>query len=151
LNERTLVLVKPDGVQRGLIGEVVTRFERKGLRVVALKLLRMDMDMAGRLYAEHAEKPFFNDLAAFITSGPLVAMVLEAPRVVASVRQMMGATDPTESAPGTIRGDHGLTVGMNIVHGSDSISRAQEEIDFFFKTEEILDYRRDLERWIVEG
>jgi len=151
LSERTLVLVKPDGVQRGLVGEVVMRFERKGLRVVALRLLRMDMEMAGRLYAEHVEKPFFKDLAAFITSGPLVAMVLEAPRVVGSVRQMMGATDPANSAPGTIRGDLGLTVGMNIVHGSDSIDRAEEEIAFFFKTEEILDYRRDLERWMIEG
>jgi nucleoside-diphosphate kinase len=151
MNERTLVLVKPDGVQRGLVGEVVTRFERKGLRVVALKLLRMDMDMAGRLYAEHAEKPFFNDVAAFITSGPLVAMVLEAPRVVGLVRQMMGATDPANATTGTIRGDFGLTVGMNVVHGSDSVERAEQEIAFFFQTEEVLDYRRDLERWIVEG
>jgi nucleoside-diphosphate kinase len=149
LNERTLVLVKPDGVQRGLIGEILGRFERKGLRVVALKLLRMDMEMAGRLYAEHAQKPFFHDVAAFITSGPLVAMVLEAPGVVAAVRQMMGATDPADSAPGTIRGDFGLTVGMNVVHGSDSIGRAEEEIAFFFTAKDVLDYRRDLERWIL--
>jgi nucleoside-diphosphate kinase len=150
MTERTLVLVKPDSVQRGLIGEVLMRFERKGLRVVALKMLRMDTEMAGRLYAEHVQKPFFMTLVEFITSGPLVALVLEAPRVVGSVRQMMGATDPADSAPGTIRGDFGLTVGMNVVHGSDSIERAREEIAFFFNTDEILDYRRDLERWILE-
>jgi nucleoside-diphosphate kinase len=151
LSERTLVLIKPDAVQRGLMGEVVMRFERKGLRVVALRLLRMDMEMAGRLYAEHVDKPFFRDLADFITSGPLVAMVLEAPRVVGLVRQMMGATDPANAAPGTIRGDLGLTVGMNVVHGSDSIERAEQEIAFFFKGEELLGYRRDVERWILEG
>jgi nucleoside-diphosphate kinase len=144
LSERTLVLIKPDAVQRGLMGEVVMRFERKGLRVVALRLLRMDMEMAGRLYAEHVDKPFFRDLA-------LVAMVLEAPRVVGLVRQMMGATDPANAAPGTIRGDLGLTVGMNVVHGSDSIERAEQEIAFFFKGEELLGYRRDVERWILEG
>lgn len=150
MSERTLVLVKPDAVQRGLIGEVMMRFERKGFRVLAFKLLRMDMEMAGRLYAEHVDKPFFKDLADFIISGPLVAMVLEAPGVVGMVRQLMGATDPANAAPGTIRGDLGLTVGMNIVHGSDSIERAEQEIAFFFNPEELLDYRRDVERWILE-
>jgi nucleoside-diphosphate kinase len=151
LSERTLVLVKPDGVQRGLIGEIVTRFERKGMRVVALKLLQMDTEMARQHYAEHVEKPFFADLAAFITSGPLVAIVLEAPGAVAAVRQMMGATAPAASAPGTIRGDLGLTIGMNLIHGSDSVERAGQEIALFFTPDEVLEYSRDVERWILEG
>jgi nucleoside-diphosphate kinase len=151
LSERTLVLVKPDGVQRGLIGEIVARFERKGMRVVAMRLLRMDMDMARKHYAEHVDKPFFGDLAAFITSGPLVAMVLEAPGAVAAVRQMMGVTAPAASAPGTIRGDLGLTIGMNLIHGSDSLERAGQEIALFFKPEEVIEYSREVERWILEG
>lgn len=151
MSERTLVLVKPDGVQRALVGEVIGRMERKGFRIQALKLLRMTDEMARRHYAEHVEKPFFADLAAFITSGPLVAMVLEGPGVVAVVRQMMGATDPAKSAPGTIRGDYGVTIGMNIIHGSDGPERAEQEIDVFFRPEEVLDYSRDVERWILEG
>jgi nucleoside-diphosphate kinase len=151
LSEKTLVLVKPDGVQRGLIGEVLTRFEAKGLRVDALKMLRMDLKMARRHYAEHVDKPFYNDLAAFITSGPLVAMVLEGPGAVATVRQMMGVTDPAKSPPGSIRGDLGLTIGMNIIHGSDSPERAVEEIDLFFTPNEVQEYSRDVERWILEG
>ena len=151
MSERTLVLVKPDGVQRGLIGEIVTRFERKGMRVVALKLLQMDTEMARQHYAEHVEKPFFADLAAFITSGPLVAIALEAPGAVAAVRQMIGATAPAASAPGTIRGDLGLTIGMNLIHGSDSVERAGQEIALFFTPDEVLEYSRDVERWILEG
>lgn len=151
MSERTLVLVKPDGVQRGLIGEILMRFERKGMRVLGLKLLRMDMAMARQHYAEHVEKPFFADLAGFVTSGPLVAMVLEAPGAVATVRQMMGATAPAESPPGTIRGDLGLTIGMNLIHGSDSVGRAEQEIALFFKPDEIQDYSRDVERWILES
>jgi nucleoside-diphosphate kinase len=151
LSERTLVLVKPDGVQRGLIGEVLSRLEDKGFRVRALKMLRMDMDMARRHYAEHVDKPFFNSLAAFITSGPLVAMVIEGPNAVATVRQMMGATDPAKSPPGTIRGDLALTIGMNIIHGSDSPDRAAQEIELFFAPAEVLEYGRDVDRWILEG
>jgi nucleoside-diphosphate kinase len=151
LSDRTLVLVKPDGVQRGLIGELIARFESKGFRVCALKMLHMDMEMARRHYAEHVDKPFFNDLAAFITSGPLVAMVLEGPDAVPTVRQMMGATDPADSPPGTIRGDLALTIGLNIVHGSDSPERAVEEIGLFFTPGEVLDYSREVERWILEG
>jgi nucleoside-diphosphate kinase len=150
LTERTLVLVKPDGVQRSLIGEIVARFERRGMRLAGMKLLRMDTAMARRHYAEHAEKPFFADLVGFITSGPLVAMVLEAPGAVAAVRQMMGATAPAASPPGTIRGDLGLTIGMNLVHGSDSVDRAEQEIALFFQPDEILEYSRDVERWILE-
>jgi nucleoside-diphosphate kinase len=150
LTERTLVLVKPDGVQRGLIGEIVARFERRGMRLAAMKLLRMDTEMARRHYAEHVDKPFFAELVGFITSGPLVAMVLQAPGAVAAVRQMMGATAPAESPSGTIRGDLGLTIGMNLVHGSDSVGRAEQEIALFFQPHEILDYSRDVERWILE-
>jgi nucleoside-diphosphate kinase len=151
LSERTLVLVKPDGVQRGLIGEVLSRLEDKGFRVRALKMLRMDMDMARRHYAEHVDKPFFNSLAGFITSGPLVAMVIEGPNAVATVRQMMGATDPAKSPPGTIRGDLALTIGMNIIHGSDSPDRAVQEIELFFAPAEVLEYSRDVDRWILEA
>jgi nucleoside-diphosphate kinase len=146
-----LVLVKPDGVQRGLVGGIVARFEAKGMKVIALKLLRMDTEMARRHYAEHVEKPFFVELVDFITSGPLVAMVLEAPGAVAAVRQMMGATAPADSPPGTIRGDLGLTIGMNLIHGSDSVGRAEQEIALFFGTDEILDYSRDVDRWILES
>jgi nucleoside-diphosphate kinase len=149
--ERTLVLVKPDGVQRGLIGDVIARVEDKGFRIVAMKMLRMDEGMARQHYAEHVDKPFFGELTAFITSGPLVAMVVEGPEAVAGVRQMMGATDPAASAPGTIRGDLGLTIGMNIIHGSDSIERAGAEIRLFFADGELLDYTRAIDAWILEG
>ena len=149
-SERTLVLVKPDGVQRGLVGQVISRFEAKGLRLAALKLMRIDEDLAGRHYAEHREKPFFGSLVSFITSGPVAAMVVEGPGAVATVRQMMGVTNPAQSAPGTIRGDLGLTIGMNIIHGSDSVERAAVEVALFFSPEEVLDYTRDVERWILE-
>ena len=151
MSEKTLVLVKPDGVQRGLVGEIVGRMERKGLRIHALKMMRADEALARRHYAEHVEKPFFKGLSEFITSGPLVAMVLEGPNAVANVRAMMGVTDPAKSAPGTIRGDFGLTIGMNLIHGSDSPERAQQEIEIFFEPHEVLEYSRDVERWILEG
>ena len=149
--QRSFVLIKPDAVRRGLVGAVLSRFESKGLTVVALQLRQVTEELADTHYAEHLDKPFFNDLAAFITSGPLVALVLEGPGAVATVRQMMGATDPAKSPPGTIRGDLGLTIGMNIVHGSDSPARAVEEIGLFFTPGEVLDYNRDVERWILEG
>ncbi|MHB8507776.1 MAG: nucleoside-diphosphate kinase [Candidatus Dormibacteria bacterium] len=151
MSERTLVLVKPDGVQRGLIGEIVGRFESKGFRIAGLKLMQMDAQLAGRHYSEHTEKPFFKDLVAFITSGPLVAMVVEGPGAVSTIRGMMGATNPASSAPGTIRGDLAVTIGMNVVHGSDSVERAATEVALFFKPEEVLEYSRAVERWILEG
>ena len=151
MSEQTLVLVKPDGVQRGLIGEIVSRIERKGFRVHAMKMLRMDEALARRHYAEHVEKPFFGSLADFITSAPLVAMVVSGPNAVAGVRAMMGATDPAKSPPGTIRGDLGLTIGMNLIHGSDSPERAVKEIEIFFEPDEVLEYTREVERWILEG
>jgi nucleoside-diphosphate kinase len=148
--ERTLVLVKPDGVQRGLVGNVVSRFEETGLKLVAMKMLQMDRGMAERHYAIHRGKPFFEGLVDFITSSPLVAAVFEGPRAVAVVRKLMGETDPARAAPGTIRGDLGLTMRYNVVHGSDSVENAVQEINLFFRAEELLSYERQVERWITE-
>ena len=130
--ERTLVLVKPDGVARGLIGEVVGRIERKGLRIVAMEMRTLDRATAEKHYAEHEGKPFFGDLVDFITSGPLVALAAEGPRAHEAVRALMGVTDPVKSAPGSIRGDYALEIGQNLVHGSDSPESAQREIALFF-------------------
>jgi nucleoside-diphosphate kinase len=132
LSERTLILIKPDGVGRGLIGDVLSRIERKGLRVVAMDLRTMDTETAETHYAEHVSKPFFGSLVEFITSGPLVALVAEGPRAVEAFRTLAGATDPVKAAPGTIRGDHALEVQENIVHGSDSADSAEREIKIFF-------------------
>jgi nucleoside-diphosphate kinase len=130
--ERTLVLVKPDGVRRGLIGEVIGRIERKGLRIAALRMLDVDDDLARRHYEEHVEKPFFGDLISFITSGPVVAMAVEGTEAVSVVRTLMGVTDPKKAAPGTLRGDLGLEITENIVHGSDSFVSAERELGLFF-------------------
>lgn len=148
--EQTLVLVKPDGVQRSLVGEVISRLERRGLKLVALKLMQVDTALARRHYGEHSERPFFRGLVDFITSGPLVAMVWEAENAIHLVRQTMGATDPVSSAPGTIRGDFGVSIGRNIVHGSDGPESAKREINLFFRPEEILAYNRSAETWITE-
>ena len=130
--ERTLVLIKPDGVRRGLIGAVISRIERKGLSIVAMELRTLDRETATSHYAEHEGKPFFEPVLSFITSGPLVALVAEGPRAVAAFRGLAGATDPVQATPGTIRGDHALEIGENIVHGSDSVDSAQREIKIFF-------------------
>ena len=130
--ERTLVLIKPDGVRRGLIGAVISRIERKGLSVVALELRTLERETANTHYAEHVGKPFFDPLVEFITSGPLVALVAEGPRAVEAFRGLAGATDPVQATPGTIRGDHALEIGANVVHGSDSADSAQREIKIFF-------------------
>jgi nucleoside-diphosphate kinase len=132
VSDRTLVLVKPDAVQRGLIGEIVGRIERKGLRIVALEQRTLDRDTAQRHYAEHDGKPFFGELVDFITSGPLVALVAEGHRAVEAVRALMGVTDPIASAPGSIRGDYALEIGQNLVHGSDSPESAKREVAIFF-------------------
>jgi nucleoside-diphosphate kinase len=129
---RTLILVKPDAFERGLTGEVIARFERKGLRLAALKLMEIDVDIAEVHYAEHSEKPFFGELVEFITRGPLVAMVLEGHEAVAAARQVIGATNPLEAAPGSIRGDYALEVTFNLVHGSDSDESADREISLWF-------------------
>ncbi len=147
--ERTLILVKPDGVQRCLAGEVISRFERRGLRLAALKLLWMDRALAEKHYAVHKDKPFFNDLVKFITSGPIVAAVLEGEKAVESARQTMGSTDPKKAAPGTIRADLGINMEHNLVHGSDSPENAEKEISIFFKPEEIISYTRDVDKWLT--
>jgi nucleoside-diphosphate kinase len=130
--DRTLILVKPDAFERGLTGEIIARFERKGLRIVALAHMTMSADMAEQHYAEHEGKSFFGELVEFITSGPLVAMVLEGDQAVAAARQVIGATNPIEAAPGSIRGDFAIAVGQNMVHGSDSPESAQREAALFF-------------------
>ena len=130
--QRTLILVKPDGVQRSIVGDVISRIERKGLKVVALELRIIDRDTAHAHYGEHAEKPFFGELVDFITSGPLVAMVAEGDRAIEAFRALAGATDPVKATPGTIRGDYALQVSQNIVHGSDSPESAEREIKIFF-------------------
>ncbi|WP_433335463.1 nucleoside-diphosphate kinase [Spirillospora sp. CA-294931] len=132
MSERTLILVKPDGVRRGVVGEVVSRIERKGLKLVALELRTLSRETAESHYAEHSERPFFGELVEFITGGPLVALVAEGPRAIEAFRSLAGATDPVGATPGTIRGDFALEIGENIVHGSDSTDSAEREIKLFF-------------------
>jgi len=135
---RTFAMVKPDGVEKGLVGEIISRFEKKGLKMVALKMMKITPELAEKHYSEHKGKPFFADLVNFITSGPVVAMVLEGENVIPTVRTMMGATNPQDAAPGTIRGDFALTIDENIIHGSDSPESAMREIGLFFKEEEMV-------------
>jgi nucleoside-diphosphate kinase len=146
--ERSLVLIKPDAVQRSLAGQIISRLERKGLKIVAMKMLHMDKDLAQRHYAIHKGKAFFDDLVAFITSSPLIAIVFQGENAVQVIRQMMGETDPAKALGGTIRGDLGIDVGHNLVHGSDSPQNACQEIDLFFSAQEIFDYDRDLDTWV---
>ncbi len=148
--ERTFVMVKPDGVQRGLVGEIISRLERKGLKIVAIKMLKITEEMAKRHYEEHKSKQFFSSLVSYITSGPVVAMVVEGNNAVKVVRKLVGATNPSEAEPGTIRGDFGLDVGRNVVHASDSLASAEREIGLFFTPDEILSYEREVDRWIYE-
>ena len=138
--QKTLVLIKPDAVQRGLVGEIVSRLERKGLKIAALKMLQMDKALAERHYAIHKGKPFFSSLVDFITSGPIVAAVIEGSNAVEATRRIMGETDPLKAAPGTIRGDFGLEIEQNLIHGSDSEKNAQQEINLFFSEKELLCY-----------
>ena len=149
MTERTLVLVKPDGVQRLLVGRILARYEERGLRIAGLKLMAVDRDLAERHYAVHSAKPFFGGLVEFITSGPLVAAVLEGPNAIAVVRAMNGATRPHEAAPGTIRGDFALETAQNLVHASDSAETAATEIDLWFGGAELLDYDREIDRWVL--
>ncbi len=148
--ERTLVIIKPDGVQRGLIGRIVTRFERRGLRIAGLKLMQIDESLAGRHYAIHEGKPFYEPLIRYITSSPVVVMVLEGNDAIEIARRTMGATKPAEAAPGTIRADFGLEIGRNLVHGSDGPDTATFEVPLFFAEDELLSYERDTDRWIFE-
>jgi len=150
MSERTFVMVKPDGVQRGLVGEVITRLEERGLKLVAAKFMQIDRDLAEEHYGEHEDKPFFDGLVEFITAGPVMAMVWEGQDATRQVRRMMGATDPADAAPGTIRGDFGLDLGRNVIHGSDHEDPGanERETDLFFEKSELLEYDRIDEAWL---
>ena len=151
-DERTFVMVKPDGVQRGLIGEIVSRFEHRGLKLVGAKALQLDEELASQHYGEHRDKPFFDGLVEFITSAPVFAMVWEGKDATRQVRRMVGATDPGESAPGTIRGDYGLDLGRNVIHASDHADEGanEREIDLFFDESELLNYEQATDEWQYE-
>ena len=148
--ERTLVLLKPDAVQRGLIGAIIGRLEARGLKIVGMKLLRMTPALARRHYQAHVAKPFYAGLEAFITSGPLVALAVEGEAAVEAVRRTIGETDPQKAAPGTIRGDLAVDIGRNLVHGSDSAEAAKQELALFFAEGELVAFPRELDRWITE-
>ena len=148
--ERTLILVKPDGVQRGLIGEVIARFEKRGLKLVGLKFIQMDRDLAERHYGVHKLKPFYNSLVEYITSGPVVAMVWEGKRAIDAARMTIGKTNPAEADSGTIRGDLGMEIGRNIVHGSDGPDNAAKEIELFFDSSQLISWDRGADTWIQE-
>ncbi|WP_239719527.1 MULTISPECIES: nucleoside-diphosphate kinase [unclassified Mammaliicoccus] len=148
--ERTFLMIKPDAVQRNLIGEVVSRLEQKGLKLVAAKLYQANEDLAKEHYAEHVEKPFFNKLVSFITSGPVFAMVVEGNNVVEVTRTIVGETNPAKAAPGTIRGDYGIDLGRNIIHGSDSNESAEREIGLWFDKSELNNYKLNNENWVYE-
>lgn len=148
--ERTFIAIKPDGVQRGLVGEIIRRFETKGFTLVGLKLLQVSRELAEQHYDVHKERPFFPGLVDFITSGPVVAMVWEGDGVVASARKIIGATNPLNSEPGTIRGDFGVSIGRNIIHGSDATETAQREIALWFKPEELADWKPTITPWLYE-
>ena len=150
--ERTFVMVKPDGVQRGLIGDIVGRFEDRGLKLVGAKFMQMDRELAEDHYGEHADEPFFDDLVEFITSDPVFAMVLEGKDAIRQVRRMMGATDPAEAEPGTIRGDYGLDLGRNVIHGSDheDAGANEREIDLFFHEDELVEWDQIDGSWLYE-
>lgn len=148
--ERTLILVKPDGVQRGLVGEVISRFEARGLKLAGLKFMQMSGELASEHYGIHKERPFYKDLVAYIISGPIVAMVWDGPNAIAAARATIGATNPVEAGPGTIRGDFGMMIGRNLVHGSDSVENGLKETDTFFAANELIDWERSTEGWIVE-
>ncbi|MCH7971332.1 MAG: nucleoside-diphosphate kinase [Chloroflexi bacterium] len=148
--ERTLVLVKPDGVQRGLTGEIVGRLERTGLQIIGMKLMLISEDLASRHYAEHTEKPFYPGLVSFITSSPVVALALEGPSAISTTRKIMGVTDPADAAPGSIRGDLGIDMGRNLIHGSANTEDAAREVALFFDDSELISYDRATQPWIVE-
>ena len=148
--ERSLVILKPDAVQRGLIGEITARFERRGLKIVALKLVAVSEALARKHYAIHEGKPFYPGLIQYITSGPVVVMAVEGPAAITVVRATVGATRPAEATPGSIRADYGLMVGRNLIHASDGPDTAREELGLWFDDGELVDYARDIDRWILE-
>ena len=148
--ERTLVIIKPDGVQRQLIGPIITRLERRGLKIVAMKMMQVSTDLAREHYAVHEGKPFYEPLIQYITSSPVVVLVVEGPNAIEVTRNTMGATNPVSAAPGTLRADYGLEIGRNLVHGSDGPETAVAEIALWFDQSELLSYERDVDRWILE-
>jgi len=148
--ERTFLMIKPDGVQRNLVGEIIQRFETKGFTLVGLKLMSVSRELAEQHYAVHKDKGFFAGLIEFITSGPVVAMVWEGEGIIASARKIIGATNPLSAEPGTIRGDFGVTVGRNLIHGSDALETAQQEIKLWFKDEELVSWQPTINPWIYE-
>ena len=148
--ERTLVLVKPDGIQRGIAGEIISRLERTGLQIIGLKLMQISDDLASQHYGEHHDKPFYPGLVSFITSSPVIALVLKGPSAVSTTRKIMGATNPADSAPGTIRGDFGVDMGRNLIHGSANLEDAAREVSLFFNDSELTDYSRSTQQWIIE-
>ena len=148
--ERTLIIIKPDAVQRGLAGEILARLERRGLHYSGLKMIQITPELAARHYAEHVGKGFYEGLVRYITSCPVLVAALEGPGAILAVRQSMGSTKPLEATPGTIRGDFALTVANNLVHGSDSPQSAERELNLFFQSDELFSYRRDIDRWIAE-
>jgi nucleoside-diphosphate kinase len=148
--ERSLVLVKPDGVQRALVGEVISRLEHRGLRLVAAKFMQVSRELAETHYAIHKGKPFYDGLIAYIISAPVMAMVWEGPSAVAAIRQTMGSTRPTEAAPGSLRHDFALEVGRNLTHASDTVENGEKEVALWFKPEELVDWRREVDRWVFE-
>jgi nucleoside-diphosphate kinase len=149
--ERTLIIVKPEGVQRGLIGNVITRLEQRGLKFVGLKLIHITPELAERHYGVHKGKPFFNGLVKHITSSPVVVGVVEGPKAISVVRATMGTTNASEALPGTIRGDYALEIGFNIIHGSDAPETAEFEINLFFRPEELVEYKLANQQWVYEG
>ncbi|NLL52597.1 MAG: nucleoside-diphosphate kinase [Peptococcaceae bacterium] len=146
--EKTFLMLKPDAVQRGLIGEIIARFERKGFKLVGLKMLKLDREMAEVHYQEHKGKPFFESTIKYITSSPVVAMVWEGQNVIALARQMLGTTNPAEACPGSIRGSYAIDIGRNVIHGSDSLESAEREIKLYFREDEILSYYKTGEEWL---
>ncbi len=149
--ERSLVLVKPDAVQRGLIGEVILRLERRGLRLVAAKFIQVSQDLARTHYAIHKGKPFYESLISYITSAPVMAMVWEGPNAITAIRQTMGATRPTEAAPGSIRHDFALEIGRNLTHASDTLENGEKEVALWFTPAELISWGRDIDRWVFES
>ena len=149
-NEKTLILVKPDGVQRGLIGDVIGRLEKTGLKIIGIKFIQISEELAGKHYAEHKDKPFFSGLVKFITSSPVVALVLEGNNAISVTRKTMGSTNPVDSPPGTIRGDFAIDLGRNIIHGSANETDAKREVDLFFDDNELCQYSRSNDEWTTE-
>ncbi|MFL2646648.1 MAG: nucleoside-diphosphate kinase [Dehalococcoidia bacterium] len=148
--EQTLILIKPDAMQRGLAFEILSKLERRGLRLAGLRLLQVERSMAEKHYAEHEGKPFFTGLVTYITSSPIIAAVFEGTSAVNAARQTIGATNPTESSPGTIRGDFGLEIGRNLIHGSDSVESATREIAIFFEGQPVIQWEKDTDKWVFE-